>query len=344
MKLFKLAALALLSAATSAHAQSNVTVYGVLDAYTGQIKNTGGSAAQGSVIALNSGGLTTSFIGFRGVEELGGGLKAVFALESYVRIDTGVIGRNDADPLWGRAANVGIEGGFGRLTLGRHVTPYSLATTTITPLVGTTAISPAFSAIFRNNLQGDTRFNNSVRYTSPSMQGLVADVVASTGREAGPGPDLRRDRAVDASLKYVKGKWVAITALRVINLNSGSDDHRQKAYMAGASYDFGAARVNLQLHDIRERYAASAKDVKRQSWEIGAAIPMGSGEIDLSYASTDMEHGLGAALPSKRNSYVLMYDHNLSKRTDAYIAFYKDRLKEPSVIQQIAAVGLRHKF
>lgn len=344
MKAFKLAALALLSAGNLAHAQSNVTVYGVIDAYTGQIKNTGGSAAQGSIIAVNSGGLTTSFIGFRGVEDLGGGLKAVFALESYVRIDTGATGRNDADPLWGRAANVGIDGAFGRLTIGRHVTPYSLATTTTTPLSGTTTISPAFSAVFRNNLQGDTRFNNSVRYTSPNMRGLVADVVASAGREAPAGPDSHRDRAIDASLKYVSGRLMAITALRVINLNVASDGHRQKAYMAGASYNFGPAKLNLQLHDIDETYANSARDVKRQSWELGAAIPLGQGELVLSYAATDMDHRLGGALPSKRNSYVLMYDHNLSKRTDAYIAFYKDTLKAPTVTQQIAALGLRHKF
>jgi predicted porin len=343
MKLHTLAALALLSLGGYAQAQS-VTIYGVLDAYTGQIKNTGGTGPQGSVTVLNSGGLTTSFIGFRGVEDIGGGLKGVFSLESYVRIDSGVIGRNNADPLWGRAANVGIEGAFGRLTFGRHVTPYSLATTTTTPLRGTTAVSPAFSAIYRNNLQGDTRFNNSVRYVSPDMQGVVADVVLSTGRENPSGPEAHRDRAVDASLKYTSGAMMAITALRVINLGVANDDHRQKAYMVGGSYNFGPAKVNLQLHDIDETYANSANDVKRQSWELGVAIPVGAGEIDLSYAATDMDHKLGNALPSKRNSYVFLYDYTLSKRTDAYIAFYKDKLKSPTVIQQIAAVGLRHKF
>ncbi|MFD2274398.1 porin [Undibacterium arcticum] len=83
-------------ACSCACAQSNVTVYGTVDMYMGEVKkNIGGTAAQGTVASVNSGGLTTSFIGFQGREDLGGGLAAIYMLESYMRMDTGVIGRND---------------------------------------------------------------------------------------------------------------------------------------------------------------------------------------------------------------------------------------------------------
>lgn len=337
-------ALALPLVCAYASAQSNVTVYGVADMYGGTLKSEGGTAAQGSSGVVNSGGLTTSFIGFRGQEDVGGGIKAVFTLESYVRLDTGATGRNDSDPLWGRAANVGLSTPYGRLTLGRHVTPYSLATTNFTPLKGTTGISPVFSNTFKGNVLGDTRFNNSVRYTAPEWNGVEFDIVGSLGRESSSGPDAHRERAVDASLKYVAGPLSLVTATRQINLNAANDDHEQKAYMAGAIYDFKAVKINAQYHRTKETFKLSARDVTRKTYELGAAVPVGAGEIWLSWSASDIDHTQGPRVSDQRASYVVAYDYNLSKRTDLYAAFFNDRLKHPTVLQRYAIVGVRHRF
>jgi predicted porin len=336
-------ALALASHVACADSGS-VAVYGSADMYMASVKNVGGTAAQGTVSAVNSGGLTTSFIGFRGQEDLGGGNAAIFSLESFIRMDTGVIGRNDADPLWGRAANVGLSTRFGRVTLGRHVTPYSLAATLFTPLKGTTSISPIFSTIFRGNVQGDTRFNNSVRYVSPNMDGWNADVVASLGRENPPGPDERRERAVDGSLRYDRGPLSLIAATRQINLNTAFDGHKQKAYMGGAMYDLQFVKLNAQYHWSKESFTLSAKDITRKVYELGAAVPMGAGAFDLSWSVSNNERPLASGVSDKRTAYVLAYDYNLSVRTDVYVGLFRDAQKHPDILQRQVIGGVRHNF
>lgn len=331
-------------AAATAQAQSTVEIYGVMDLYTGQVKNTGGGKPDTSATVVNPGGMTTSFIGFRGHEDLGGGLGAVFALETFVRPDTGQTGRNDSDPFWARLATVGLESKqWGAVTLGRHVTPYSLATTNFTPFVGSTTLSTAFANVFKGNLQGDTRFNNSVRYRSADMNGFIADVVWSFGQEAESGPNRHRDRAVDATLRYTSGDWSAVVGTRQINLNNNGDDHRQKAYMIGGMYDFKLVKVYGQVHDIEERFPDSSLNVKRRTYEASLAVPVGVGQFSASIAHTN-SRDINPATPDRRHSWALAYNHWLSKRTDLYAAVFKDTLKHPDSGQQILALGMRHRF
>jgi predicted porin len=337
-------AFALGLASQAACAQSNVTVYGTADMYAGQVKNVGGTAAQGNIPSVNSGGLTTSFIGFRGLEDLGGGNSAVFALESYMRMDTGVIGRNDADPLWGRAANVGIQTRYGRVTVGRHVTPYSLAATLFTPLKGTTAISPIFATTFRGNVLGDTRFNNSVRYISPDVNGFTLDAVGSLGQENPSGPNEKNGRAVDASLRYTQGPLSVITATRQINLNTAFDGHKQKAYMGAAMYDFKVVRLNAQYHWSKETFNLSAKDITRKVYEAGIQVPIGLGDLSASWSGSNIDRPVASGVPDKRTAYVLAYDYYLSVRTDVYAGIYRDQQKRPDILQRQLIAGVRHNF
>lgn len=344
MKFIKaISALCCVTVSAAAHAQSSVQIYGVMDLFAGQIKNTGGQADTRSTV-LNPGGMTTSFLGFRGTEDLGGGLGAVFALETFIRPDTGQIGRNDSDPYWGRLAVVGLESSqWGALTFGRHVTPYSLATTNFTPFSGSTTLSTAFANVFRGNLQGDTRFNNSVRYRSPNMKGFVADMVWSLGQEIEQGPSRHRDRAVDATLRYTGTDWSAILGTRQINLNANNDDHRQKAYMVGGMYDFKFVQLHGQVHDIEERFQNPALTVKRRTYEASFSVPIGPGLLSASVART-RSRDINPATPDRRHSWSVAYNHWLSKRTDLYAAVFKDTLKNPASGQQIVALGMRHRF
>jgi len=105
------AALSMISSIASA--QSNVTIYGLIDANV--TYNTDANAAKDGQFKLNSGGMNTSRIGFRGTEDLGDGLKAIMQLESGVILDSGA---TDGD-LFGRQANVGLQGAFGKIIAGR---------------------------------------------------------------------------------------------------------------------------------------------------------------------------------------------------------------------------------
>lgn len=338
-----LAALPVTLLGLNAHAQSQVGIYGTADIYAGDIRNSGGTAAQGHTKVVNSGGMTTSFLGFRGSEDLGDGLKAVFNLETFVRLDLGQIGRNDTDPYWARLAVVGVEAPWGGVTLGRHVTPYSLATTNFTPFVGSTTFSTAFGHIYRNNLQGDTRFNNSIRYRSPVSSGLIADLVWSFGQEIQDGPNRHQNQAFDGTVRYAEKDWSVVFGTRQINLNTNDNGRDQKAYMVGGSYDFKLLQIFAQVHDIKETFNNSKLDVKRRTYELGAAVPVGIGAIWATYARSTIADNSPTTSP-RRTGWALGYDHPLSKRTDLYAATYADKFEAPKVEQQIVGFGIRHRF
>ncbi|MFC5520791.1 porin [Polaromonas jejuensis] len=333
---------AALVACANVFAQGTVQIYGVLDTFAGQIKNT---TATGSVTTnvVNSGGLTTSFWGVRGTEDLGGGYKAVFALESFVRVDTGATGRNDTDPLFARAAFVGIDSPYGQLTMGRMPTPYALATTNFTPFVGATGISPIFANAFKNNVLGDTRMNNSIKYQSPRMNGFEADLQHSLGQEEPSGVNYKRDVATDGALRYSNQQLALVVATRQINLNTANDGHKQGVWMVGGSYDFGVAKLTAQYHKVRETYQNSALNADRKVTELGVAVPVGSGAILAEYATMRANDRVATTI-DRRKSFAFGYDYNLSKRTDLYAMYYADKLYSPDSKQATTAFGIRHRF
>src|SRR4051812_9028926 len=108
-----------LSCSGAASAQSAV-LYGLLDASGSRVKPVGVDTRSWQ---LDSGNLQRSFLGLRGSEDLGGGLRAVFRLESYLRVDVGAAGRNEGDVFWAREASVGLSGSFGTTVLGRTPSP-----------------------------------------------------------------------------------------------------------------------------------------------------------------------------------------------------------------------------
>ena len=323
---------------------NSVEIYGVFDIYAANQKNASSTAASTTTKVLNPGGLTTSFIGFRGTEDLGGGLRALFVIESYIRPDLGATGRNDTDAFWGRASWIAVEGGFGRVSAGRMPTPYSLASTNFTPFLGTTGLSPIFANIFRNNVQGDTRFVNALRYSSPKLSGFDLEAMYSLGQEISSGANSGRDRAFDGHVRYVQGALSAIVSTRQINLNNASDGHDQRAWMGGITYDFGVAKLTAQYHDGKETFNAAARNVNRKTYEVGATVPVGGrGRILAEVAGTRIDD-LSATTSDRRQSWALGYLHELSKRTELYALAYSDTLKNPAVKQQTLALGIRHRF
>ena len=104
---------ALLLCTAGAQAQSSVQLMGLTDVYVGSMKNAGDA---GRSTVVGSGGMTTSWFGVKGTEDLGGGLKANFALTSFIRVDSGIQGRFANDTFFSRDANVGLSGNASQLS------------------------------------------------------------------------------------------------------------------------------------------------------------------------------------------------------------------------------------
>ena len=123
---------AALLCAAGAHAQSSVQLTGLVDVFAGSMKMAGDASSKSVV---DSGGLTTSWFGMKGTEDLGGGLKAHFNLTSFIKVDTGTQGRFANDTFFSRDANVSLSGGFGSVLLGRWMAPNFLPSVVGNPLV-----------------------------------------------------------------------------------------------------------------------------------------------------------------------------------------------------------------
>jgi predicted porin len=200
----------LLASAGLAHAQSSVTLYGVLDAglqYASKTATAGGKNA-GSTFAVVNGASSPSLFGMRGAEDLGGGLKATFALESGINMPNGGFASSNGN-LWGRQAWVGLEGDFGKIRLGTQFSPFFLTLLDSDPR----HFSPTGSGnvIYADNVIFTGAVNsNAVLYSSPKFGGLEGSVMFAPGGVPG---NFQAGRQWSASLKYDNGSLMVNTSI-----------------------------------------------------------------------------------------------------------------------------------
>ena len=155
-----------------ASAQSSVTLYGTVDLNARYIKNDGSSKR----VSLSQDGINSSQLGFRGVEDLGGGLKASFILLAGVNADTG----SANNQFWNRRATVSLSGGFGEVRLGRDYTP-TFWNTTIFDAFGTNGLGDS-SGVKQLAAPDYVRANNAIGYFLPSnIGGVYGQVMAAAG-------------------------------------------------------------------------------------------------------------------------------------------------------------------
>lgn len=340
-------AAALFAVPVFVHAQTSVNLYGLVDAFVGTVKTTHPDSGAGTATVVGSGGLATSFWGIGGSEDLGGGLKAIFALESFMRNDTGDAGSIAGEMFFARNAYVGFAGAFGQISVGRNTTPYFMSAILFNPLVDSFVLGPTMTHTFRGGVEGDTGMSNSVRLSTPTVSGLRADLLWAAGDERDSPPGRKRNRAFDGALFYESGPFAASFAWRKIDLSGtlvSGDDHEQRNLLAGASYDWKVLKLFAQYQDSKDSFAALAPDTDRRSWQLGAAVPFGTGNVLVSWAHSRRD-GAGAGTSSKRATWVVGYDHDLSRRTDLYAMYYRDSLEDPlGPREQILALGIRHRF
>ncbi|WP_322044671.1 porin [Paraburkholderia sp. J67] len=202
---------------STAHAQSSVTLYGVLDAgllYTSKTLNLETGQNAGKQFSLIDAGLSPSEFGMKGVEDLGGGLKAEFRLESGISVANGGVGISNGN-FFGRQAWGGLNSQYGEVKVGLQFSPFFLALNRIDPRSTSTFASGA--VIYVDNVAATGVFSSSaVSYTSPTIAGFQGSVLYAFGGEAG---NFAAGRQYSADLKYDNGSLLIDAAF--YNANSG---------------------------------------------------------------------------------------------------------------------------
>ncbi|KRB94260.1 porin [Noviherbaspirillum sp. Root189] len=346
--------------AGSAFAQTNVTIGGLVDTFAGSVKNSGDPGRKGVV---GSGGMTTSWFGFKGTEDLGGGLRAEFALTGFFRGDTGESGRFGGDNLFSRDANIGLAGGFGKVQLGRGLAPNFLPTVLFNPFGDSFTFSPlvvhlnvpsgAFAArTWTAANAGDTGWSNQIIYTTPKFGGLSANVHYQFGEVAG----ATGRNNVGVNLLYFNGPFAATAFYHDVqsaNPNPGAiidvtaspvsfaSINKQKAYFVGASYDFKVVKL-FGTYQRNKDDTTTAAELTDKVASLGLSAPVGPGSVLLGYAHTDRTGSLVGA-DRKRDTVSVGYDYVMSKRTDLYAIAMTDKITGASRAQSFG-VGVRHKF
>jgi predicted porin len=327
-----LVAVALLGAG-AAGAQTAV-LYGLLDASGSSVKPVGVDA---HTQQLDNGNLQRSFIGVRGSEDLGGGLRAVYRVESYLRVDTGEAGRSAGDAFWAREASVGLSGSFGTTVLGRTPTPLWLATISFNPFGESVGFSPAVRQYFGGAMLGDTRWNNSIWYTNNPRDPLRV-VFSANADESTPAGSNGHNLGL--SVAYITGPFAATIVGEMVRnsaqpLPPGFD--RQGVLHAAATYDFQFLRVYGQIGRIKTE---ATDDVRTTSYQLGLAVPFGNHLFLLAYGR---QHVSAPSLATTERTASIGYDYFLSKSTDIYVAAQYEKLSFVTSGSTVAG-GVRVKF
>ncbi|ANB77505.1 porin [Paraburkholderia phytofirmans OLGA172] len=200
-----------LSAAPSAHAQSSVTLYGVVDGsllYTNKTLNRKTGQSAGYQYSFTDGGLAGSRFGMRGAEDLGGGMRAIFDLESGVNIANGAFGNSNGGEF-GRQAWVGVDSRYGTVKAGLQFSPFFVAVYDVDPREMSYFGSGLVT--YLNNVYVTGMFNpNGISYMSPEIAGLQANAMMALGGAAG---NFQAGRQYSASLRYHLGSLAVDAAL-----------------------------------------------------------------------------------------------------------------------------------
>jgi predicted porin len=288
-------------------AQSSVTLFGVLDLAARQVKN-GGAGTQKQ---LATGSNTTSRFGLRGVEDLGGGLRAGFHLEAAVNPD---VGTADATKFWGRRSTASLLGGFGELRLGRDYTP--TAYNTFNDEFGIVGVGSRgiFSYGSGANLGSPAttvlRTDNSIGYFLPSMGGLYGHLQAAAGE------GVVGNKYIGGRIGYGGGPVNVGLAYGKTEVGGTAPDF--KNYNLMFNYRLGAATL-YTLYDVKDWSPRKTQDLS-----VGVGIVVGVGEIKAGYTRADRSGGAagsGFADADDSTRLGVGYVHNLSTRTAMYTTY-----------------------
>jgi predicted porin len=328
-----LLALAVLGAfAGAASAQTNVTIYGVAD--VGISRNDSGAATNDTTWSLDSGIQSGSRLGFKGTEDLGGGLSAIFTLENGYGIDNGTLGQGGR--IFGRQAFVGLSGGFGTVKFGRQYTPIFQALDSIDPFG--TGLAGDISRVFAAY---GVRMDNTINY-SMSAAGFSGQFAYGLGEVAG---ERSASQQIGLGLGYSNGPINVQFAYHDANNATNTGD--SNTILVGGTYDFRVVKAHLGLAQ-NETDAAGVTTAKSRDLMLGVSAPVGAGTVLASFIRKDNR----LVGNSDADQWAIGYTHGLSKRTNLYTSYSRTKNDAGSALNSAGAgldsnvfnVGIRHKF
>ncbi|WP_213766851.1 porin [Caballeronia sp. dw_19] len=313
------AAAVLFGIACNAHAQSSVTLYGMVDILM-DISNQG----KGTLTRMTNGGMAGSRFGFSGVEDLGNGYKAIFKLEDGFAPNTGVIEQGGA--LFGRQSWVGLQGPQGALTLGRQYAPEFLAVSEYDAFYA--ALGGSFWNIDRTLPNGTvqstlmtdiitSRTNNSVVYASPSFRGASVGLMAGVGGVPG---SISSGSTLSGALNYVYGPVALHTGY--LHMKDATDPGFYEEWGVGGSYVIGPAKVYLgytkDIYSDTTTAATIANTLRYAIANLGLKYLLTPSLTLVAQASKIINTSDG--LRASQNAYVEAAElsYQLSKRTNVY--------------------------
>jgi len=321
-KLVALAVAGVLSAPLAAQAQTaNVTLYGRLNITLEAVQTKISDGSKPNVYRVSS---NSSRLGVRGTESLGGGLNAIFQIESSISGDAG------GGTLAGRETFVGLQGGWGTFKIGNFLAPYDDIhpifgnVPTLTTSILSTAAVWAQGPSAKNQGGFDARLGNSVRYDSPNISGFTGSFQASTSENNIHGMVYSMGGFYNAGPIQAGLAW----------------EHNEKARGAGlkddaislaGGFNFGIARV-AGVYE-RLKYDAGGGDLKRDFYAVSGTFNLGPGQLYAfwghandgkgSAADGTVVGGVVKGSDTGSDQYEISYTYPLSKRTLTYVGYVR---------------------
>ena len=372
-----LATLAIAVSSIQAHAQNSVTLYGIIDTGFTYTHNSGGSASQ---FAMTSGNESGSRWGLKGSEDLGGGLKTIFQLENGFNSTTGKLGQGSRE--FGRQAFVGLSGTtWGTVTLGRQYDP---VVDLVQPVQGDNYLGGVFTSPGDvDNADNSVRFNNAIKWASPSWGGLTAEAMYAAGGVAG---STSNGQSYAAALAYNSGPLaLAAGYLHIDNgtasvrgttsststadslFNSNVNLHYESAKAIniarlGGNYQFGPVTVGAYGSYSDYKPDASSAFSTAEKYKVGSAYAVWQVSAPLSAEIGYVYMKSSGDSSATYNQFAIAADYFISKRTDFYAFAGYTRASGSNGLgaadavvgstdtdsgkssQAVVTVGIRHKF
>lgn len=346
-----LAVMAALCLNHQANAQSNVQVYGILDAGLEYVNHANPDG--GGLTRVISGGSNTSRWGLRGSEDLGGGLKAVFNLEGQINMDTG----DTNGPLFKRQANVGLEGGFGRVIIGRSFTTSYDLVSKFDPM----GYAPNYSWATTGSATGPskygmtTAFDNLVKYTGHTG-GFTYSATVGLGEQPGNTSDGRKYAIGSTWFGNGLGFLANFEQINGNNVVATGRHDQTRAYHVGVDYTTGPWRYSAVMRGYKlESGKAATPDLRANTYWAGVNRMVGNFTLTGAVYHINTLN-LPDAKDANPTMFVARAKYALSKRTFVYVTAAHARADHGQLIglsrddvgfadtQTGITTGVQHRF
>lgn len=362
-----LIALAVLAASGATFAQSSVTVYGIADVWLGSSKvesNVNGVNSSLTTTRLDSGGVSTSRFGFKGSEDLGGGLKANFQLEQGINIDTGE--QQVSGVAFNRQSWVGLSGGFGEVQLGKTWSPYDDVRST-----NNDTFNANVAASFNTWVGYQDRLNNSIKYQSPTFGGfsgalsyslgedktaeVSASSIAAIGGLYANGPvsvgvayqEQKQSGGVNSVFSALPGILPADVVSVLAPTLDTTPKGKTKYALINGSYDFRVAKLIGGYNNVEQTFDDVAGKYEADEYNLGVEVPLAvSLKLGAGYAESKLK--VDGTDIGKTKGFSAALTYSLSKRTTVYGVVTETKFDATSanvnLKSNLYAVGVNHTF